>query len=283
MVDEYAGQLFADRLVDQHRRDRAVDPARQAADHLAVADLGADLGDLGVAERAHRPVAGTAANVPREIGEQLAAVGRVHDLGMEHHRIEAALLVGRDRVGRAFRLRDDREAVGQLLDPVAVAHPHLVGFADAPQPVEQGAVIDHLDEGAAEFAVVGRRDHSAKLVRHRLLAVADRQDRQAGIEEVLRRARAVFPHHRRRTARQDDPLGLQPLERFVGGIERRDLAIDAGLAHAARDQLRHLAAEIDDEDGFVGLNRHGGALRSGASAVKLHPGGTWCGQSRSPD
>ena len=28
MVDEHAGQLLADRLVDQHRGDRAVDPAR---------------------------------------------------------------------------------------------------------------------------------------------------------------------------------------------------------------------------------------------------------------
>ena len=27
-----------------------------------------------------------------------------------------------------------------------------------------------------------------------------------------------------------------------------DLAIDAGLAHPARDQLRHLRAEVDDED-----------------------------------
>ena len=27
-----------------------------------------------------------------------------------------------------------------------------------------------------------------------------------------------------------------------------DLAIDAGLAHAARDQLRHLRTEVDDED-----------------------------------
>ena len=50
VVDEHAGQLLADRLVDQHRGDRAVDAARQAADHPALADLLADVGDLGVAE-----------------------------------------------------------------------------------------------------------------------------------------------------------------------------------------------------------------------------------------
>jgi hypothetical protein len=31
-------------------------------------------------------------------------------------------------------------------------------------------------------------------------------------------------------------------------VEGDDLRIDARLAHAARDELRHLAAEIDDED-----------------------------------
>ena len=74
VIDEDAGQLVADRLVDQHRRHRAVDAARQAADHPALADLRADLGDLGVAELGHRPVAGQAADVADEIGEQLAAV-----------------------------------------------------------------------------------------------------------------------------------------------------------------------------------------------------------------
>ena len=39
VIDEHAGELVADRLVDQHRRDREVDAARQPADHPALADL----------------------------------------------------------------------------------------------------------------------------------------------------------------------------------------------------------------------------------------------------
>jgi hypothetical protein len=42
VVDEDAGQLLADRLVDQQRRDARVHAARQAADDLPVADLLAD-------------------------------------------------------------------------------------------------------------------------------------------------------------------------------------------------------------------------------------------------
>ncbi len=43
VIDEDAGQLIADGFVDQDRGDRAVDAAGQAADHLLVADLLADL------------------------------------------------------------------------------------------------------------------------------------------------------------------------------------------------------------------------------------------------
>ena len=41
-VDEDAGQLLADRLVDQHGGHGGIDPAGQAADHLALAHLLAD-------------------------------------------------------------------------------------------------------------------------------------------------------------------------------------------------------------------------------------------------
>ena len=39
VIDEHAGELVADRLVDQHGRDRRIDAAGQPADHPALADL----------------------------------------------------------------------------------------------------------------------------------------------------------------------------------------------------------------------------------------------------
>ena len=51
-VDKDAGQLVADRLVQQRRGDRGIDPARQAADDMAVADLVADALDRLGAEQA---------------------------------------------------------------------------------------------------------------------------------------------------------------------------------------------------------------------------------------
>ncbi len=43
-----------------------------------------------------------------------------------------------------------------------------------------------------------------------------------------------------------------------------DLAIDAGLAHAARDQLRHLRTEVYDEDGVMLHDVPFGRKRDGA-------------------
>src|SRR5262249_18744655 len=55
VIDEDAGELLADRLMDQHRSDRRVDPAGEAADHPPGPYFGADAGDLGGAEAGHGP------------------------------------------------------------------------------------------------------------------------------------------------------------------------------------------------------------------------------------
>ena len=94
MVDEHAGELLADRLVDQHRGDRAVDAAGQPADHAALADLGADLLDRLLLEGAHGPVALAAGDLAHEVAQQCRAVGGVHDLEVELGGVEFALLVG---------------------------------------------------------------------------------------------------------------------------------------------------------------------------------------------
>jgi hypothetical protein len=121
------------------------------------------------------------------------------------------------------------------------------------KPSKSGLFLQDLDIGAAEFAVMAALDLAAELVAERLLAVADGEDRHAGIDDRLRGARAALVRHRGRTAGKDHRFRFQALKALFGGLERHDFGIDAGLAHAARDQLGHLAAEVDDEDG-VGMN-----------------------------
>ena len=132
MVHEYAGQLVADRLMDQHGSHRAVDAAAKAANDLAVAHLRADVGDLGGAEFGHRPVARQPADMAHEVGDQLGAVRRVHHLGVELRAIIAALVIGDQREGRALGGRDDTKARRKFGHLVAMAHPHLMPFTDLP-------------------------------------------------------------------------------------------------------------------------------------------------------
>ena len=50
---------------------------------------------------------------------------------------------------------------------------------------------------------------------------------------------------------------------FLGLGKGRDLGIDPGLAHAARDELGDLAAEIDDQDGVGEVFwLHGGPVKA---------------------
>ena len=114
MIHEDAGQLVADGLVDQHRGHGGIDTAGQAADHLAIAHLLADFGNLGRAEFGHRPIARQPADMAREIGQQLAAVGGMDDLGMELGAVELAAFVGDHREGRTIAGGDDFETHRQI-------------------------------------------------------------------------------------------------------------------------------------------------------------------------
>lgn len=123
--------------------------------------------------------------------------------------------------------------------------------------------MSDLDIGATEFRGMAAFYRATQLGAECLLAVADAEDRNACIEHSLRRARASLCRYRCRAAGENDALRLQFLEGFVRALKRVDFAIDAGFANTARNQLRHLAAEIDDEDAVgMGYLGHGEPLKN---------------------
>ena len=186
---------------------------------------------------------------------QLAALRRVRDLGVEEDAVEAPLVVGDRGIGRGLARRHRAKARRQRVDPVAMAHPHLLARALRPQPVEQAALAEDVDRGAAELLMVAEGDPAAELGAHRLHAVADAEHRHAEPKDDFRRARRGARGHRGRPAGQDDRRRRKFPHLLLGDRERVDLAINAALAHPARDQLGDLAAEIEDQD-TVG---HGGS------------------------
>src|SRR3546814_2010319 len=82
---------------------------------------------------------------------------------MELHRVDAALLVGNHREGRALGGAVDLEALRQLHHAVAMAHPHLVALARRPHALGQSGVGLQLDEGLAELLMVRSEEHTSEL------------------------------------------------------------------------------------------------------------------------
>ena len=251
MVDEDAGELVADGAVQERGDDRGVDAAGQAADDLRVADLRADALDGLVDDVDHRPRRRDAGDVVEEVPDDVLAVLRVRDLGVELRRVEPALRVLHrgDRSGAGAR--GDGEALGHGADAVAVAHPDLAGLGQA---FEQSAArFRDRELGEPVLADVGLGDLAAEMQRHLLDAVAEAQDRDAELEDSGVHVRRALGVHARRAAGEDDRRGCAARDLLGGDVERHDLRVDAGLADATRDELRVLRAEVEDEDGRLAV------------------------------
>jgi hypothetical protein len=96
--------------------------------------------------------------------------------------------------------------------------------------------------------VTGWRYAPAELLRHRLHAVADAQHRHAELEHSHGRLRRFGVDDGLRSTRQHDAAWPERAHVRVAHVPRMDLAIDARLAHATRDELCVLRAEIEDQD-----------------------------------
>ena len=89
VIDEHADQLVADGLVQQRRDHRGIHAAGKAQQHLALAHLRAHARDGVFDDVADAPQRLAAADLAHEALEQLLALQRVRDFGMELHGVEA--------------------------------------------------------------------------------------------------------------------------------------------------------------------------------------------------
>ena len=105
---------------------------------------------------------------------------------------------------------------------------------------------------------------AAKLLHHGLLAVADAQNRHAQGRKPQGRAGRSLARHAIWAARQDHSLWREFGQKGVGDLLIGvNFTIDVQLAQAARNKLRHLAAEVDDKEAFVRLYIHERVLDAG--------------------
>ncbi len=134
VVDEDAGELVADRLVDQHGRDRRIDAARQAADHAGGCRPGRGCAAIASSRKAAMVQSGFTPAI-RDAGSCRSA-GRRRACGRPRGGTSdrrSVALVGDDRVGRVLGGADDAKPLRQARDAVAVAHPDGMAVALGPQ------------------------------------------------------------------------------------------------------------------------------------------------------
>ena len=204
VVDEDAGELVADGLVDEQRGDRGVDAAGEPADHALAPDLRADPLDLLLDHGGGRPRGRRAGDVVEEVLQHLLAVRRVHDLGVELDAVEprARVLERGDR-RRGGRAGDDARALGRRDDRVAVAHPDgLLGGQAARRARRSPSSSSVLPNSPAPVRSTSPPSSSAISC----IAVTDAERRHAELEErrvdrAARRRRTPTPGRRRGSAR----------------------------------------------------------------------------------
>ena len=246
-VDVDARELVADGAVHERRGDRRVDAAGERAQHPPVADLGADPRHLLVDHRRHRPVRRAAGPLVQEPPQDAHAVGRVDDLRVELHAVDAPLVGLEHGDGCVVGGRRGGEPGGDLGDGVEVAHPHVV---------DVGRVVgQHRRRGGAAqlrpavLAAHPPADRAAELLGDELGAVADAEDRHAEVVDRRVERRGTLDVHALRTTGQDQRGRLAGGD--LGGRDAvgHDLGEHRQLAHAAGDELGVLGAEVHDEDG----------------------------------
>ena len=131
-----------------------------------------------------------------------------------------------------------------------------------------------LSEARPYSRALGGADLGAKQFAGDLHPVADAQHGHAQFEQPLVAARSAFFVNAGRAARKDDAGGLDGGEFFDADVRGDEHAENAGLAHATRDQLNVLAAEVEDRHDLalkagrdLKFGGHGGGVRA-----RLGPG-----------
>ena len=179
VIDEHAGELAADSLSQECRRDRGINTAGEGEQHLAAADLFTDGVDGALFIVGHGPVADRTADIAEEVVEHFAPVLGVVDLGVELYAVEAALLVAYADVRAGGGVCRELEALGDTRHIVAVAHPRDALFGD---PLEERAGGVKICNGLAVFTcriILRGGDKPAELMGKQLAAVADTENGNA--------------------------------------------------------------------------------------------------------
>ena len=208
MIHEDTGELLADGLCHQSRRNRRIHTAGERKEHLAVAYGLADALNLCLREAVHLPIALAAADIIEEVVNQLFAV-----LGVLHFRVELGrvdvtrrILHGRNRA--VLGVRGHGKAGRHFGDIVRVGHPAGNLSRNA---AEQRCIRLYFRLGLAVLADRCGLNLAVQSVRNQLCAVAEAENRNAEIKHLGIDVLALLFEDGLRSARKNEALRLHCL------------------------------------------------------------------------
>src|SRR5687767_11497509 len=150
---------------------------------------------------------------------------------MKLHTIDAATLVFH-RVQCVVRRCRQMKTFRNLRHMIAMAHPNVHLGRKA---LEQSAGdVENLQACIAKFAIRRSVNYAAEFAREDLKPVADSQRRTVDrLEQLWIGFGRLSVVNRRRAAGEDQTFRRTRVDGFDGSVERKDLAIYAGLSNAA--------------------------------------------------
>ncbi len=167
----------------------------------------------------------------------------MHHFRVKLHRVQPSSLVlhCRDRANR--RVSNALKAFRQAVDAVGVAHPADIVFFDAVKEDAFGV----FDFGFAVFGNVGVSDFAAKLVRHKLRAVANAENGYAQIKYFGIHSQAILAENAVRPTGENYADRVFCFHLFCRNRTRHQFGINVQVPDSSCDELVVLSAEIDDD------------------------------------
>src|SRR5207302_5333540 len=175
-------------------------------------------------------------------------------------------------IGGVAARREDVEALRKRGGRIAVTHP---AYQSRPpdSPEYSGVRLD--GQGRLAVLSLGGAPHLPTVgSHHELIPVADTQERNTALEEILVRVRGGGSVDARGAPREDNHRHPPALQSSQRSVVRQQLRVDAERSDATAYEMRVLAAEIEDDDSAaeqVGsqLTHPGRGRESGLPAQKI--------------
>ena len=226
--------------VEEHSSHGAVDTAAEAQDHLVATHLGLQFGHSGLNETLGSPRLLAAADVNNEVAQQCDTVGRVVHLGVELYRIGLLALNLITCILHVGSAANGLVALGQHLDGVAVAHPHLT--AERHILHQRIVLVDIIEVGTAILAYLALLHTTAAPLSQILCAVTHGQQRQLALDAIHLGHRRVSSITAVGATGKDNTLHIGREGRNL--IEGVDFAVNIKLADFARNKLSVLTTKV---------------------------------------